>query len=158
MGVAGSGKTTIATALAERFGWSQAEADDFHSPANRAKMAAGTPLTDDDRWPWLESIRNWIDGEPGDLVLTCSALREVYRDVLRSAGTHRVRFLHLDGAAAVVRDRISARTGHYMPPSLLDSQFDTLEPLRADEDGVRIDVSGSVTEVLDAAMRALDLS
>ena len=96
MGVAGSGKSTVGQILSRRLGWSFAEADDFHSAANVAKMAAGTPLTDEDRRPWLESIRTWIDANAGDSVVTCSALRRSYRDILRGAQAN-VRFLHLSG-------------------------------------------------------------
>jgi gluconokinase len=154
MGIAGSGKTTIARILAERLGWTFAEADHFHSPANVAKMAAGTPLTDQDRWPWLESLVAWIDGNPGDAVITCSALRRAYRDVLRHANA-KVRFLHLRGTIDTIGGRIAARTSHFMPATLLDSQVATLEPLEMDEDGVVVNVSSTPERIADQALEAL---
>ena len=154
MGVSGSGKSTVARLLADRLGWSFAEGDEFHSPENKAKMASGVPLTDDDRWPWLRAIRDWVDGQPGDVVLTCSALRRAYRDVLREA-RGRVRFVHLDGSVATIGERINARTGHYMPPTLLGSQFATLEPLAPEEDGVVVSVAGTPEEIVARALAAL---
>lgn len=129
MGVAGSGKSTIASRLAEHLHWRFAEADTFHSPANIAKMRSGIPLTDEDRWPWLDAIAAWIDsmraaGEP--CVVACSALKRAYRERL-TGGHHDVRFVYLQGSYATVAARVSGRTGHYMPVSLLRSQFDALE-------------------------------
>ena len=157
MGVAGCGKSTVAAMLAERLGWPMAEGDDFHSARNRAKMSAGTPLTDADRMPWLETIRAWIDRTPSHSVITCSALRRSYRDLLRTAKS-RVRFLHLTGSRAVLGSRIGSRTGHFMPPSLLLSQLETLEPLQPDEDGVVVDVDASPDEIVDAALRGFGLA
>ena len=157
MGVAGCGKSTVAAMLAERLGWPMAEGDEFHSPQNRAKMTAGTPLTDDDRMPWLATIRDWIDRTPSHSVVTCSALRRSYRDLLRTA-KGRVRFLHLTGTPAVLGSRIGSRTGHFMPPSLLISQLETLEPLQPDEDGVVVDVDASPEEIVDAALSRLGLT
>ena len=156
MGVAGCGKSTVARLLAERLGWQMAEGDDFHSAANRTKMASGTPLTDEDRRPWLESIRDWLDRTPGNSVVTCSALRRSYRDILRTA-RGRVRFLHLHGTPAVLASRIGARTGHFMPPGLLVSQLETLEPLQPDEDGTVVDVSASPEEIVEQAVTRLRL-
>ena len=156
MGVAGSGKSTVGQTLARRLGWSFAEADDFHSAANVAKMAAGTPLTDEDRRPWLESIQRWIDANPGDSVVTCSALRRSYRDILRGAQAN-VRFLHLSGTEQGIGARMAARTSHFMPTSLLASQLATLEPLEADEDGVVIEITGTPEEIVMNAIRALGL-
>lgn len=157
MGVAGSGKTTTASLLAERLGWTVAEADDFHSAANVAKMSAGTPLDDADRQPWLESIRDWISAAEGNVFITCSALRRRYRDVLRGAEA-KVRFLHLDGSKGLIGERMQARTDHFMPPALLDSQLATLEPLEPDEDGVVIEVTGSPAEVAAQAIQELGLA
>jgi gluconokinase len=156
MGVAGCGKSTVGQMLAGRLGWPFAEADSFHSAANVAKMASGTPLTDDDRRPWLESLRKWIDDTPGDSVMTCSALRRSYRDILRGAQAN-VRFLHLSGTEASIGARMAARTDHYMPPSLLASQIATLEPLESDEDGVVIESTGRPEEIVTSAIKVLGL-
>ena len=157
MGVAGCGKSTVAAMLAERLGWPMAEGDEFHSTQNRTKMTAGTPLTDADRMPWLASIRDWIDRTPEHSVVTCSALRRSYRDVLRTAKA-RVRFLHLTGSRAVLGSRIGSRTGHFMPPSLLISQLETLELLQTDEDGVAVDVDASPEQIVDSALSRLGLA
>jgi gluconokinase len=156
MGVAGSGKTTVGQILARRLGWSFAEADDFHSAANVAKMASGIPLTDEDRRPWLESIRSWADASPGDSVITCSALRRSYRDILRGAQAT-VRFVHLNGTPEAIGARIAARTDHFMPSSMLASQIATLEPLESDEDGVVIEITGTPEEIAASAIKALGL-
>ncbi|GAB3103990.1 gluconokinase [Isoptericola nanjingensis] len=154
MGVAGSGKTTIAGMLAERLGVDVAEADEFHPQANIDKMSAGTPLTDADRAPWLAAIRDWLTGETDSgrsAVVTCSALKRSYRDVLR--GAHgRVRFVHLDGTPELLADRMAHRSGHFMPPALLPSQLATLEPLDDDEDGIRIDVAATPEEIVDSVL------
>lgn len=155
MGVSGSGKTTVAEGIVERTGWVFAEADAFHPQANIDKMASGTPLTDEDRWPWLRDLSAWMadhGSKEVDTVITCSALKRVYRDVLRAdvAGLgagHRVVFAHLDGSAAVIAARLEGRQGHFMPASLLQSQIDTLEDLDPDEDGVVLDL-GARPEVL----------
>ncbi len=160
MGVSGSGKTTVALLLAERLGWTFAEADDFHPEANVALMAAGTPLTDADRAPWLAAIAHWVsqrDAEGVSTVVTCSALRRAYRDVLRTAAGD-VRFVHLAGDPALIATRMTARTDHFMPPSLLPSQLATLEPLEADEDGVVVPVGPPPAQVVDEALRALGLA
>ncbi|TXR58224.1 gluconokinase [Quadrisphaera setariae] len=159
MGVSGSGKTTVAQLLAKDLGWVFAEADEFHPRANIAKMENGHPLTDDDRWPWLGAIRDWASersdaGE--DAVVTCSALKRSYRDLLRGSRA-RVRFVHLDGPPELLAQRIGGRTGHFMPSSLLGSQLDTLEPLGTDEDGVVVSVDQSPQDCARAAARALGL-
>ena len=138
MGVSGSGKSTLAATVAERLGWEFAEGDDMHPAANVAKMQAGTPLTDDDRWPWLDVVATWIRahldaGTPG--VVTCSALKRSYRDVLRAPG---VVFVHVAGDPALVEQRMSARAGHFMPTSLLASQLATLEPPQPDEESADV--------------------
>ncbi|MFD1333274.1 gluconokinase [Methylopila musalis] len=159
MGPSGVGKTTVAQALAARLGWAFAEADEFHPPANIAKMSAGVPLDDDDRAPWLVLIRDWIGAQAGEgasTVVTCSALKRRYRDVLRGAPA-RVRFLELAGDPALVEDRMSHRAGHYMPTSLLASQFAALEPLATDEAGARVDITASPQTVVDRAVAALGL-
>lgn len=137
MGVSGSGKSTVMRRMVERLAWPSAEADDFHPAANVAKMAAGQPLTDEDRSPWLRALATWIGereaaGENG--VVTCSALRRAYRDLLRD-GHPSVRFVHLAVDPEVLERRMTQRRAHYMPPSLLGSQLDTLEALQPDEPG-----------------------
>ncbi|GII99955.1 gluconate kinase (SKI family) [Sediminihabitans luteus] len=154
MGVAGSGKTTVARLVVERTGRTYAEADDFHPAANVAAMRAGVALTDADRAPWLAALRDWMSAQHAAgvrTVVTCSALRRAYRDVLReAAGT--VRFVHLDGTRELLAARIGARTDHFMPASLLDSQLATLDPLEADEDGVRLDVAATPPQIVAAIL------
>ncbi len=158
-GVSGSGKTTVGKGIADAMGWEYAEGDDFHSKANLAKMSSGTPLTDEDRWPWLRAIGTWLDDHErqGDsAVVTCSALRRVYRDLLRKERPD-VRFCHVEATADLIRTRLARREGHYMPPSLLPSQLATLEPLAADEPGVVVSVVGTPQEILPRALLALGL-
>ncbi|MFF3939454.1 gluconokinase [Streptomyces phaeofaciens] len=159
MGVAGTGKTTIGPLLAARLGVPYAEGDDFHPQANITKMSAGTPLDDEDRWPWLDAIGTWAHERAGrGGVVSCSALKRSYRDRLRAAAPGLV-FVHLTGSRELIEDRMGHRQGHFMPTALLDSQFATLEPLRADEAGVAVDVSGSPEEITARATGALgDLS
>ncbi len=142
-GVSGSGKSTIGSLLAQRLGWQYAEADDFHPDANLAKMVAGHPLNDDDRRPWLANIAAWIDastaaGRPA--VVSCSALKRSYRDVLRE-GRPNVRLVYLDADKQTIRARLSSRRGHFFPASLLDSQFADLEPPTDDERPYRVPVT-----------------
>ncbi|MEW2322766.1 gluconokinase [Streptomyces griseoincarnatus] len=155
MGVAGTGKTTIGPLLAARLGVPYAEGDDFHPQSNIAKMSAGTPLTDDDRWPWLDAIGDWAQGRAGlGGVVSCSALKRSYRDRLRAAAPGVV-FVHLTGDRALVEDRMSHRQGHFMPTALLDSQFATLQPLEPDEAGVAVNVTGSPEKITERAATAL---
>jgi gluconokinase len=153
----GSPKTTIARLLAEDLGWKQTEADDLHNPESVAKMSAGIPLTDSDREPWLRRICQRIDETEGNQVVTCSALRQSYRDILRTANA-RVRFLHLHGTPDTLASRIGARTDHFMPASMLTSQMETLEPPTTDEDGVSVDIDGTPTEIVQRALLALELT
>lgn len=160
MGVSGSGKTTMARLLEARLGWPYAEADEFHPQANIDKMTAGTPLTDEDRWPWLEAMRAWLTEQARagrSTIVTCSALRLAYRDVLREA-EGRVRFVHLTAAPEVIAPRLGTRAGHFMPPTLLPSQFATLEPLVEGEDGVVVVVDVPPDEVADRALATLGIS
>ncbi|NJQ00648.1 gluconokinase [Streptomyces zingiberis] len=155
MGVAGTGKTTVGTLLADRLGVPYAEADDFHPPANIAKMSAGTPLDDRDREPWLDAIGAWAHGHTAEGgVVSCSALKRAYRDRLRSAAPG-LFFLHLSGDRELIAGRMAGRTGHFMPEALLDSQFATLQPLEADERGVTISVTSGPEEIADRAVTAL---
>jgi gluconokinase len=148
MGVAGSGKTTVGSALAARLGLPFADADEFHPPANVAKMRAGRPLDDADRLPWLHALGAWLAGHPAGGVVSCSALRVGYRDLLRGHAPD-LTFLHLAGDADVVTARVAARTDHFMPASLVSSQLELLEPLRADEAGVVADLTRPVDDLVD---------
>jgi gluconokinase len=148
MGVSGSGKSTVGSALAQRLRVPFVDADTLHPPANIAKMTAGEPLDDDDRYPWLEKVGQWLAGHAGG-VISCSALKRKYRDQLR-AHCARVEFLHLSGSPELISSRLAARSGHFMPDALLRSQFDTLEPLGADEAGVTVDMGQSVEAIIDS--------
>jgi gluconokinase len=159
MGVSGVGKSTVAKGLSTLMRWPLAEGDAFHPEANLAKMSSGQPLTDEDRWPWLRTIGEWMSqeieaGRSG--VVTCSALRRTYRDRLCEERPEVV-FCHLAAEEDLVANRIGARQDHFMPASLLHSQYDTLEPLEPDEPGVEVSVEGSAAEVLARAVAALQL-
>lgn len=148
MGVSGSGKSTVGRMLAERLAVPYAEGDDFHPPANVAKMSSGQPLTDEDRWPWLRSIADWTAAHLGSGgVVTCSALKRAYRELLGSAGPG-VWFLHLAGDRELIAARLTGRSGHFMPAALLDSQFAALEPLGPDEPGTTVDITVDPEEIL----------
>lgn len=158
MGVSGSGKSVVATAVNQRLRWAFAEGDDFHPPENVAKMREGTPLTDADRWGWLEALAAWTtehDDAGAPTVLTCSALRRTYREVLRRGGPG-TRFVHLTGNKHLILSRMEARE-HFMPPSLLESQLDTLEPLQPDEPGLDVDVDQPVPVMVDQVLARLHL-
>lgn len=160
MGVSGVGKSTVAKGISLTLGWTYAEGDAFHSRANVAKMASGHSLTDDDRWPWLASIGDWMSGEIAEghsSVITCSALRRRYRDVLRE-GRPEVVFCHLVAGEDLVADRLAHRQSHFMPGSLLHSQYETLEPLEPDEPGVVVPVDGTAAEVLARSLDALGIT
>ena len=157
MGVSGSGKTTIAKPVAEHLGWDFEEGDDLHPAANIAKMKAGHPLTDADRGPWLLAVRGWIRreldaGKSG--VITCSALKRAYRDRL-SEGLPGVRFVYLKGDETTIGARMQQRHGHFMPQSLLDSQFDTLEPPTPDEHAIAIDIRQPVEKQVEQICAAV---
>jgi len=153
MGVTGSGKTTVGHALAESLNWEFADADDFHSPANVAKMRTGIPLDDNDRAPWLASLRHAIAGwlrDGTDVVLACSALRQVYREELMASPE--VRLVYLRGSRELIVDRLSQRHGHYMDPNLLDSQLATLEEPQC---AITEDVAADVPEIVRRIREAL---
>jgi gluconokinase len=157
MGVSGCGKSTLGALLAAQLGWSFADGDAFHPAANVDKMRAGTPLTDDDRWPWLDAIAARIAAardSGGGVVIACSALKRAYRDRLR-AGHADLRFLHLTGDPALIMARQAARTGHYMPASLIASQFATLEPPDTEADVIDLDVDPDPPEIARRAIAAL---
>jgi gluconokinase len=147
MGVSGSGKSTVGAALAQRLRVPFADADDFHPQANIEKMSAGHPLDDEDRRPWLDAVGEWLAAHPDGAVMSCSALRRDYRDRLRGHAP-RLAFVHLAGTREVIAARMAGRPGHFMPTSLLDSQFSTLEPLGDDEAGVTVDIDQSVDAVV----------
>ena len=156
MGVSGSGKSTLARALAEKLHLTYIEGDDLHPPRNIALMRAGTPLTDEDRATWLDAIAQaLLDAPPTQgVVLTCSALKRRYRDRLRATGLP-LQFIHLHGSEALLQERLSARQGHYMPPSLLQSQLRTLEVPGADEDALHLDVASSPEDLLQQVLSHL---
>jgi gluconokinase len=153
MGVSGSGKSTVGAALAARLEIPFGDADAFHPAANIAKMSAGTPLDDDDRYPWLAAVGQWL-ADHGSGVMSCSALKRRYRDQLRS---HRptIEFLHLTGSPELINRRQAERTGHFMPSSLVNSQFNALEPLDSDERGLAIDVGQSIDTIVETFVRYL---
>jgi gluconokinase len=155
MGVSGCGKSTVGAALAERLGVPFADADDFHPAANIAKMSAGTPLDDDDRWPWLAAIAAWLhQHRDTGAVASCSALKRSYRDVL-VADTPEAWFVHLHGDREVLAGRVAHRPGHFMPATLIDSQLHALEPLQPDERGFTLDVALPVDVLVARAVEAL---
>jgi gluconokinase len=157
MGVSGSGKSTIAAALADRLRFSYRDGDEFHPRANIEKMRAGTALTDDDRKPWLAAIADAIDRAATTetpLVVACSALKRAYRDVLVH-GRADVRLVYLQGTPSLIAERLSARHGHFMPASLLASQFATLEEPGADEPAVTVSIDASVDAIVDQIVQRL---
>lgn len=156
-GVSGSGKTTMGAMLAGRLGWEYAEADDFHPAANVEKMHAGIPLTDEDRWPWLDRIADWIDSRIAagtSAVVTCSALKRSYRDRLRRPETTLV---YLDGSPELIRRRMAARLGHFFPAALVDSQFRDLEPPGPDEHALNVPIDDTPATTVESILAALKL-
>lgn len=160
MGVSGSGKSTIADRLADRLGWTFEDGDRFHPAGNVAKMIAGHPLTDEDRWPWLQAIADEIDrvGAAGEhAVIACSALKRAYRNILVH-GRNDVRIVYLKGTQELIAERLAQRKGHFMPPGLLASQFKTLEPPGPEENPVTVSIDASVDAIVDDIIRQLGLS
>ena len=160
MGVSGSGKSTVADRLAARLGWRFEDGDSYHPARNVAKMSAGQPLTDEDRWPWLQAIADEIDrlsaaGERA--VIACSALKRAYREVLVH-GRDDVRIVFLDGTQDLIAARLAARKGHFMPPGLLASQFRALERPEADERPVIVSIDAPVERIVDDIVTSLDLA
>jgi gluconokinase len=156
MGVTGSGKSTIGQVLSKQLGWEFRDADDFHSAANVEKMRAGIPLTDEDRWPWLESIRAYAEARlkaGQSSIVACPALKKVYRQVLLGGGPG-VNFVHLKGDASLIGDRLAQRRGHFMNPKLLQSQFDTLEQ---PDNAFVADISGTPEEIARAIVAHFNL-
>src|SRR6476620_369567 len=157
MGVSGSGKSTIADHLAGRLGWRYEDGDRFHPASNVAKMSAGQPLTDEDRWPWLQAIADEIERacKAGQrVVIECSALNRAYRDILVH-GRDDVRIVFLNGTQELIADRLAARKGHFMPPGLLTSQFKTLEPPQPTERPITVSIDAPVEAIVDDIIRQL---
>ena len=160
MGVAGSGKSTIGEALAARLGWRYEDGDRFHPASNVAKMSAGQPLTDEDRWPWLKAIADEIDRlstHHERAVVACSALRRVYRDILVH-GRPDIAIVYLQGTQALIAERLGRRKGHFMPPGLLASQFETLEPPTSDEHPITVSIDAPVEAIVDDIVSHLKFS
>lgn len=160
MGVSGAGKTTLARGVVAATGWTFLEGDELHPQANIDKMASGTPLTDEDRWPWLREIGVWISAREAageSAVISCSALRRSYRDLLREDRPY-VEFLHIDVPEDELYRRLEERTDHFMKASMLRSQLDTLEPIEADEPGVVVRSDGDEEVALAESLRALGLA
>jgi gluconokinase len=160
MGVSGSGKSTVAAILAGRLNWPLEEGDSLHPQSNIDKMKAGHPLTDDDRWPWLEKVAAWVEerldrGEDG--IITCSALKRAYRDVIDRRGSG-VEFVYLAGSRETIAARLKARHGHFMPTQMLDSQFADLEEPAPEEPALRVDISAPPPEIAQAILVRLALS
>lgn len=148
MGVSGCGKSTIGALLGERLGLPYKDGDDLHPLANIEKMASGTPLTDDDRWPWLTDVATWLHSHTKGAIIGCSALKRSYRDLIREGAPGAV-FVHLDGDFDLLHQRMFSRPGHFMPPAMLQSQVDTLEPLEEDEVGRVFDIAKSPEELVE---------
>lgn len=160
MGVSGSGKSTVGRLLADRLGVNFVEGDALHSDSNVAKMASGTALTDADRYGWLQAVAEQLTNPSAEVcgvVASCSALKRSYRDLLR-AGAPDLRFVFLHGDRALLAHRLASRSGHYMPPSLLQSQLDTLEPPSDDEAPIRLDIASPPLRLAAQAQQALELT
>lgn len=155
MGVSGSGKTTIGDLLSQRLDLPYHDGDDLHPQSNIDKMSAGQPLTDEDRWPWLQLVGQWLADHPDGGIIGCSALKRSYRDMIRESAPDLV-FVHVHGAPELLHDRMQHRSGHFMPADLLKSQFDTLEELAEDETGEIFDIAEPPAQVVDRILTWLD--
>lgn len=153
MGVSGCGKSSVGAGLGVRLGIPYRDGDDLHPAANVAKMAAGMPLSDVDRWPWLDRVAGVLHDD-APVIVGCSALRRAYRDRLRAGAGGPVRFVHLSGSRDLIAARMAARTGHYMPPSLLDSQLATLEPPTEDE-ALCVDIAEPLPDLIETILMRL---
>jgi gluconokinase len=161
MGVSSSGKSTVGAALAERLGAPFLDGDGYHPPENVEKMRSGTPLTDDDRWPWLERLAEALHqaaNQNGFAIGACSALRRSYRDFMTNAAAEPVLFVYLEGTKDVIGKRIRDRVHDYMPASLLDSQFATLEVPTPDENAIAVPVTETVDQIVDRVLSAVGVS
>ena len=159
MGVSGCGKSTVGQALSDHLGWEFRDGDAFHPPANVAKMKSGAPLTDEDRWPWLDAITHFIEEKraaQGHAIIACSALKRVYRERLKGVYGD-VTFVHLAGNRDLIEARMAARKNHFMPLGLLDSQFATLEPPSSDEPAIVVSVAGTPETIVADVIAATGL-
>jgi carbohydrate kinase (thermoresistant glucokinase family) len=150
MGVSGCGKSTVGKMLAEKLDANFIDGDDLHPAENKAKMAAGIALNDEDRWPWLEKVGQALGGEE-KIIIACSALKRQYRERILSQATNAV-FVHLHGTREVLAERMTSRTDHFMPVTLLDSQLATLEPLEFDEPGLKVDIDQPVENIVESCL------
>ncbi len=148
MGVSGCGKSSVGAALAEKLGTTYVDGDDLHPAANIAKMSAGIPLNDEDRWPWLALVGDSLAKSEGTAIIGCSALKRVYRDTIRAKVSESVLFIHLAGSKELIAGRMGKRAGHFMPGTLLDSQFATLEPPQSDELALTVSIDQSLDGII----------
>jgi gluconokinase len=155
MGVAGSGKSAVGAALAARLGAAYVDGDDLHPRQNIEKMSRGEPLTDEDRWPWLALVGRRLAEPDGILIVGCSALKRRYRDLIRKEAHAPVTFVHLSGSKELIAARVATRTGHFMPASLLDSQFAALEPPGDDEDAITVDIDKPLEHIVEVIVASL---
>lgn len=156
MGVAGSGKTSIGEGVAAKIGGTYVDGDNLHPQANIDKMSRGEPLDDDDRWPWLEAVGQTLANIEGIGLIGCSALKKSYRDLITNKAGKPVVFLYLDGSKELIAKRMAARQGHFMPTSLLDSQFATLEVPTAPENFIPINIEGTQSEIIAAIVSHIE--
>ncbi|GAA4167841.1 gluconokinase [Shinella granuli] len=156
MGVAGCGKSAVGAALAGRIGANYLDGDDLHPPANIEKMSRGEPLTDEDRWPWLTLVGRTLAQPGGTLIIGCSALKRRYRDHIAREARGPVTFVHLSGTKELIAARMAARAGHFMPTSLIDSQFAALEPPAQDENAMTVDIDDTLESIVDRIAAKLE--